>query len=97
MSNSEQKMGVRQMPQNPHHIISDETELLYITRDIRDELHMLRSLAEDQELVWKQAFSTTELRNCFQYYHPCTPTDVKKELDEMLLEVEMANDSVSCQ
>ncbi|KAJ5737699.1 uncharacterized protein N7483_002824 [Penicillium malachiteum] len=87
--------SIRETPQNPYHIISDETELLDKIRDIRDELHMLRSLAEDQEVVWKQAFETSELRNCFQYNHPCTPTEVKRSLDDMNLEAETTHNSIS--
>ncbi|KAJ6003803.1 hypothetical protein N7540_013249 [Penicillium herquei] len=87
--------SIRETPQNPYHIISNETELLDKIRDIRDELHMLRSLAEDQEVVWKQAFETSELRNCFQYNHPCTPTEVKRSLDDMNLEAEKTHNSNS--
>ncbi|KAJ6004574.1 hypothetical protein N7540_012943 [Penicillium herquei] len=87
--------SIRETPQNPYHIISNETELLDKIRDIRDELHMLRSLAEDQEVVWKQAFETSELRNCFQYNHPCTPTEVKRSLDDMNLEAEKTHNSIT--
>ncbi|KAJ3529040.1 hypothetical protein NM208_g9933 [Fusarium decemcellulare] len=75
--------------------ISPEAEVLDTIRDIRDELHMLKSLVEDQEVVWKQAFDNHELKDCFQYYQPCTPIDVKKDLDDMLVEVEMINDSIN--
>ncbi|KAF5674608.1 putative G alpha chain [Fusarium denticulatum] len=64
--------------------ISPEAALLSITRDIHDELHMLKSLAEDQELVWKQAF---ENRQYFQYHHPYIPTNVKKDIEDMLVEL----------
>ncbi|KAI4867299.1 hypothetical protein F4820DRAFT_457119 [Hypoxylon rubiginosum] len=73
---------MQQEPQSRSHIISAETKLLDESRDIRDELRILRSLAEDQDVVWKQALSD------LQYYHPCTPADVKKDLDEMLSEAE---------
>ncbi|KAL7628710.1 hypothetical protein AAE478_000225 [Parahypoxylon ruwenzoriense] len=86
---------VGRMPRNRYHIISSETELLEKIRDICDELHILRSLAEDQDVVWKQAFSPDDSRDDLQYYHSCTPTDVKKHLDEMLLEVEKTTDYVS--
>ncbi|CAG9997131.1 unnamed protein product [Clonostachys byssicola] len=91
---------IRDMPSNPlststePYSISPEADLLYIIRDIRDELNMLKSLADDQELVWKQAFENHELRGCFEYYQPCTPIDVKKNLEDMLVEVETINDSV---
>ena len=88
-------MSVPQIPRNPYHVISRETELLHQIRDIRDELRMLRSLAEQQEVVWKQAFETEELKDCFYYHHPCTPTDIKGDLDKMIMEAEVANESVS--
>lgn len=82
-------------PKNPHHIISEETRFLDQIRDIRDELHILKSLAEDQDVVWKQAFPATRQRNPFKYNHPYTPTDVKSDLDEMILEAETTQNSVS--
>lgn len=96
--------SVKQIPQNPYHIISPETALLHQIRDIRDELRMLRSVAEGQEIVWKQAFDSNawkevfdlgDLKDGLEYYHPCTPTDVKKDLDDMVGEAEVTNDSVS--
>ncbi|KAI2616109.1 hypothetical protein GGR54DRAFT_611210 [Hypoxylon sp. NC1633] len=72
--------------QNRYHIISSETELLETTRDIRDELHILRFLAEDQEIVWNQAFPQNGSGDRFQFYHSSTPNDVKKDLDDMLAE-----------
>ncbi|KAF5876598.1 putative ankyrin repeat protein [Botrytis fragariae] len=72
------------MPLNRYHVISSETELLNMIRDICDELHMLRSLAEDQEIVWKQAFASSDLMH-FKAY---TPTNVKKDLDDMLSEAD---------
>ncbi|KAI1214166.1 uncharacterized protein F4807DRAFT_449505 [Annulohypoxylon truncatum] len=85
----------RNKKSNRYHIISDETELLDHTRDIRDELHILRSLAEDQDTVWKQAFPTDDLTDHFLNYHSCTPTDVKKNLDEMLLEADKTTDYIN--
>ena len=55
---------------------------------------MLRSLAEDQDSVWKQAFDKQEQKGSFLYYHTCMPVDVKEDIEEMLLEAEMTNDSV---
>ncbi|KAI2784127.1 hypothetical protein F4815DRAFT_270024 [Daldinia loculata] len=88
----------QQTSQNRYHIISPETELLELIRDIRDELHILRSLAEDQDVVWKQAFTSgghIEHPGQFQYYHSCTPTDVKKSLDDMLLEAEKTTNYIN--
>ncbi|XXH00153.1 hypothetical protein Hte_006495 [Hypoxylon texense] len=87
--------AMQQEPQSPSHIISDETELLDESRDIRDEIRILRSIAEDQDIVWKQALSPDGLKDDLQYYHPCTPTDVKKDLDEMLSEAEKMTSYVS--
>ncbi|KAI1800722.1 hypothetical protein F4811DRAFT_495067 [Daldinia bambusicola] len=85
----------RQVSRNRYHIISSETELLDMIRDIRDELHILKSLAEDQHVVWKQAFHNTGRSDQFQYYHSCTPTDVKKNVDDMLLEAEKTTNYIN--
>ncbi|GFF54269.1 hypothetical protein IFM58399_09785 [Aspergillus lentulus] len=82
--------SIRELPNNPHYIISEETELLDQIRDINDELHMLRSLAEDQEIVWKQAFADMETQGRFS----CTPTEIARDLDGMILEAEMTRDSI---
>ncbi|KAI0095585.1 hypothetical protein F4814DRAFT_457575 [Daldinia grandis] len=95
---SQSDSRAQQISQNRYHVISPETELLEIIRDIRDELHILRSLAEDQDVVWKQAFASgdhTDHPGQFQYYHSCTPTDVKKSLDDMLLEAEKTTDYIN--
>ncbi|KAI8965046.1 hypothetical protein F5Y11DRAFT_314485 [Daldinia sp. FL1419] len=86
---SQPNAKTQQVLQNRHHVIASETELLEIIRDICDELRMLRSLAEDQDVVWKQAFplnGPSDHTDRFQYYHPCTPTDVKNNLDDMVSE-----------
>ncbi|KAJ8127801.1 hypothetical protein O1611_g5834 [Lasiodiplodia mahajangana] len=69
-----------------YHVISSETVLLEALRDIRDELQMLSSIADDQEAVWKKAFSSYnkgKKSRSFQFY---TPADAKKDIDVMLLE-----------
>ncbi|KAI0535157.1 hypothetical protein GGR58DRAFT_22443 [Xylaria digitata] len=73
---------------DPHHVISSEMELLYTIRDIRDELQMLRSLAEDQEIVWEQAFAFIYLKDEPRRFEFYAPTDVKEDLDTMLLEAD---------
>ncbi|KAM0226578.1 hypothetical protein ACHAQD_000502 [Fusarium lateritium] len=91
---------IKNMPSHPlssssdPYSISPEAKVLDTIRDIRGELHMLKFLAEDQEFVWKQAFKDRQLEEFFQYHQPCTPEDVKKDLDDMLIEVETINDSV---
>ncbi|KAI0112411.1 hypothetical protein GGR51DRAFT_568530 [Nemania sp. FL0031] len=79
------------LAQNRYHIISSETELLHMTRDIYDELQILKSLAEEQDTVWKQAFSNGN----FQHYHYCTPADIKNELDEIIQGTEQAADNIN--
>ncbi|TGO38028.1 hypothetical protein BHYA_0083g00070 [Botrytis hyacinthi] len=81
----------RPMPLNRYHVISSETELLNMIRDIRDELHMLRSLAEDQEIVWKQAFASSELMHSKAY----SPTNVKKDLEAMLSETDKTENYIN--
>ncbi|KAI1471054.1 uncharacterized protein F4812DRAFT_455166 [Daldinia caldariorum] len=90
LHNEARQQGVlhSEVSRNRYHIISSETELLDIIRDIRDELHILKSLAEDQHTVWKQAFRRNDRSDHFQYYHSCTPIDVKKNVDDMLSEAE---------
>ncbi|KAI1383116.1 uncharacterized protein F4822DRAFT_435048 [Hypoxylon trugodes] len=80
---------------NRYHIISSETELLEKIRDMRDELHILRSLAEDQDDVWKQAISHDHQRARLPYQNSCTPSDVKEDIDEMLLEAEKTTDYIN--
>lgn len=82
------------MARNRYHVISTETELLYRTRDIYDELQMLRSLADDQDVVWQQAFFSKGAEGNFQHYHSCTPVDVKKDLDDMLSGTEQTTNNV---
>ncbi|KAI1113766.1 hypothetical protein F5Y14DRAFT_441692 [Nemania sp. NC0429] len=77
-----------------YHIISTETELLQRTRDLNDELQILRSLAEDQDIVWTQAFSSDEGKGHLQNYHAYTPADIKMDLTELLLGVEKTTDSI---
>ncbi|KAI5917326.1 hypothetical protein F4810DRAFT_696975 [Camillea tinctor] len=61
--------------QDSSKIIIHETELLNQTRDIRDELHILKSLAEDQDVAWKQAFPSRDPKNEQFQYHATPPGD----------------------
>ncbi|KAF7943351.1 hypothetical protein EAE96_011278 [Botrytis aclada] len=88
---SDFKSSERPMPLNRYHVISSETKLLNMIRDIHDELHMLRSLAEDQEIVWKQAFPSSDLMH-FKAY---TPTNVKKDLNAMLSEADKTENYIN--
>lgn len=87
--------SVIEIPPNPGRAIFREARLLDEMRDIRDELCMLKALAEHQEVVWKQAFEIEELRGCFKYYHTYTPTDIKQDLDGMVVEADIETNSVS--
>ncbi|KAI0411321.1 hypothetical protein F5X98DRAFT_56239 [Xylaria grammica] len=79
---------------NPHHVISAEMTVLESIRDIRDELNILKSLAEDQEVVWKQAFASIYPEKESQFgLH--TPAEVKRDLDAMLLEARNIEDYVT--
>ncbi|RWA08658.1 hypothetical protein EKO27_g6434 [Xylaria grammica] len=79
---------------NPHHVISAEMTVLESIRDIRDELNILKSLAEDQEVVWKQVFASTYPEKESQFgLH--TPAEVKRDLDAMLLEARNIEDYVT--
>ncbi|KAI0180586.1 hypothetical protein GGR52DRAFT_578759 [Hypoxylon sp. FL1284] len=82
------QVAAKEVASNRYHVISSEAELLSRTRDICDELHILMSLAEDQDVVWKQALSS------FQHYHSCRPTDVKKDLKEILSAAEQTADYI---
>jgi hypothetical protein len=52
---------------------------------------MLRALAEDQEIVWNQAFAGIETQGRFT----CTPAEIARDLDGMIMETEMTRSSVS--
>lgn len=75
------------------HVISREAKLLQQVRDIRDELHILKSLAEAQENVWLQTFPpvATGGTAISQFL---TPTDVKKDLEDMISEAEEIDNKV---
>ncbi|KAL2851650.1 hypothetical protein BJX68DRAFT_275120 [Aspergillus pseudodeflectus] len=90
ISSGSGRPSIRELPNNPHHIISEETELLDQIRDINDELHMLRALAEDQEIVWNQAFAGIETQGRFT----CTPAEIARDLDGMIVEAEMTRSSI---
>lgn len=89
------KTGSKSAILNPYYVISEEMGLLYKIRDIRDELQILKSLAEDQETVWQQAFSFIRPQNKHNLSKFYTPTEVKKDLAEMLSEARKIEDYVS--
>lgn len=52
---------IRDKPSNSLNVVSEEARLFNEIKDIRDELNMLRGLAESQQHVWEQLFQTREL------------------------------------
>ncbi|KAL5607089.1 hypothetical protein FOBRF1_007586 [Fusarium oxysporum] len=85
--------AVKVMPSNTYHIISSETTLLEIIRDIRDELRILSSLADDQDAVWKQMSPVYTANGKLQYYYLYTPADAKRDLEGLIAEAETVHDS----
>ncbi|KAH7166704.1 hypothetical protein DER46DRAFT_659338 [Fusarium sp. MPI-SDFR-AT-0072] len=83
--------AVKVMPSNPYHIISSETTLLEMIRDIRDELRILSSLADDQDAVWKQMSPVYTANGKLQYYYLYTPADAKRDLEDLIVEAETIN------
>ncbi|KAI7771942.1 hypothetical protein LZL87_006218 [Fusarium oxysporum] len=77
--------AVKVMPSNPYHIISSETTLLEMIRDIRDELRILSSLADDQDAVWKQMSPVYTANGKLQYYYLYTPADAKRDLEDLII------------
>ncbi|KAH0565988.1 hypothetical protein GP486_000615 [Trichoglossum hirsutum] len=51
-----QPTDTEQSANNPYYAIGEEIAKLREIKDIRDELNILKSLLEDQKVVWKQAF-----------------------------------------
>ncbi|KGO64318.1 Mg2+ transporter protein, CorA-like/Zinc transport protein ZntB [Penicillium expansum] len=85
------------MAENPYHIVSKEAELLNEIKDIHDELNMLRTLAESQQNVWEQFFQTKELESFpdFQFSETCTPNMVLRDIQNMMTETEMVQNSIN--
>ncbi|CVL12382.1 uncharacterized protein FPRN_03588 [Fusarium proliferatum] len=87
--------AVKVMPSNPYHIISPETTLLEKIRDIRDELRILSTLADDQNAVWKQMLPSYTANGKLRYYYLYTPADAKHDLAGSIAEAETAHDSIN--
>ncbi|KAL4904484.1 hypothetical protein BDW74DRAFT_31272 [Aspergillus multicolor] len=87
---------IKNMPHNPYHVISEEAKLLTEIKDICDELVILQALVKAQEDVWKQFFQTENLDKFlgFQYTHPCTPSQVFQELQDMLVKAGRVQDAI---
>ncbi|CAG8235818.1 unnamed protein product [Penicillium salamii] len=91
------KGWIDDMPENPYHIISEEARLLDEIKDIHDELNMLRTLAESQQLVWQQAFQSKDLDSFthFQFHDTCTPNMILRDIQDMITEAEMVQESIN--
>lgn len=76
-----------------HNNIREEVRLLREIKDIRDELGILVTLVEEQQMVWKQAFPPDSLPSHF--IDDCTPISVREDLDEMISDANLVLDSVS--
>lgn len=77
---------------NPYFDITKETAGLREVKDIYDELNMLKFLAEAQKTVWKQAMCLKDDKiTTFNYD---TPTEKKKEIEEMIKETETVQKSL---
>ncbi|QGI78443.1 hypothetical protein CEK25_005172 [Fusarium fujikuroi] len=87
--------AVKVMPSNPYHIISPETTLLEKIRDIRDELRILSTLADDQDAVWKQMLPSYTANGKLRYYYLYTPADAKHDLTGLITEAETAHGSIN--
>jgi hypothetical protein len=73
----------------------DEIELLQEVKDIRDELKILKCLAEDQKRVWDEAFSDyhwdgTDGTNYIQSRRPSEAIDDILELDKEAERIQIA-------
>lgn len=66
--------------------IARETKLLREVKDICDELNILKTLAEDQEHVWKQFWDPEDVKSHTFNYD--TPLEIKTEIEEMIKEAE---------
>lgn len=66
---------LKQGQENPYNNITPETKLLREIKDIVDELNMLKSLAENQERVWKQMWESG--KNPYATFTYSSPSDIK--------------------
>ncbi|KAJ5679666.1 ankyrin [Penicillium macrosclerotiorum] len=87
-----QKPKSQSIPDNPYGNIAPEAELLQETKDICDELGMLKSLVEDQQVVWQQAASPESNTHALLAYEK--PADIKAEIEEMIIEAESVKKSI---
>lgn len=94
MNHKPEQQSQEKHPEHPDQSygnISKEADLLRLVKDICDELHILKNLAEDQEDVWKQFLGREKnASRVFNYY---TPTEVRFDIEEMIQEAESVQDA----
>lgn len=79
----------------PKRDVGKEYRLLYEIKDIRDELAILKALAESQEAVWRQAFRAGQSGDDSELEdHPQRPGRTILEIQEMAREAESVQDAV---
>ena len=93
-SKSHRDNFIRDLPMNTYHVIDREANILNEIKDIRDEMNMLRALAEAQENVWKQASIHYDSAESSVWTNICTPGQVLQELGEMTIEAETIQNAV---
>ncbi|RMJ28008.1 CorA-like Mg2+ transporter protein [Aspergillus sp. HF37] len=80
----------------PKRDVGKEYRLLYEIKDIRDELAILKALAESQEAVWRQAFRVGQSGDdSEQEDHPQRPGRSILEIQEMAREAESVQDAIN--
>lgn len=70
-----------------HNNIREEVRLLREIKDILDELGMLLTLVEEQEIIWKQVFPDSI--PCTPFFNDCLPHSVRFNLDEMIADAKL--------
>jgi hypothetical protein len=86
------KPGVKTTDLDEYHNIATETDLLQEVKDICDELNILKTLAEDQEHVWRQA--SEALGDNKPTFSNNAPTEVKKTITGMIHDAEVVQKSI---
>ncbi|RAK97324.1 uncharacterized protein BO80DRAFT_482379 [Aspergillus ibericus CBS 121593] len=80
--------------ENPYYDIKREIDLLRKIKDILDELHILKSLVDDQEAVFLQAFPAERPDPWTELYAYSQVADLKRELQEMTREAKEVQEAI---
>ncbi|KAG2417664.1 hypothetical protein HFD88_008883 [Aspergillus terreus] len=86
------KPGVKTTDLDEYHNIATETDLLQEVKDICDELNILKTLAEDQEHVWRQ--TSDLLGDNKTTFSNDAPAEVKKTIIGMIHDAEVVQKSI---